>query len=174
MSSGSLLKMTGILSVGKIGKKRLAYIVVLTSIFWLSMNVLLLIANNEAALESLSQLTLSNEFVDPKFMEHARVAPLQPNRHINLDELPWMKKLKEERELQVKQAVKGVGFREVYDNSLNVNKSPGLGEGGGPAELSSEEDKKYAEEIFKNHSFNSVLSDKISLDRSMKDVRGRK
>lgn len=154
-------------NVGKIGKTKLLYIIALTSVFWFSINILLLIANNETAVESLAQLTFSNDHLESQYMEHVNVAPLGPaHRH----DLPWMKHFKKVQAL--KKPKMGAGHRILYDNTPNVNLNPGLGELGNAAFLTSEKDKKYSEEIFKNHSFNSVLSDKISLDRSLKDVRG--
>ena len=50
---------------------------------------------------------------------------------------------------------------------------PGLGEGGKAAKLP-ERLKPQAEEAFNNHSFNVILSDHISLDRHLQDVRGPK
>ncbi|EDO45829.1 predicted protein [Nematostella vectensis] len=49
-----------------------------------------------------------------------------------------------------------------------------LGGGGKPAFLESEENKKLAEKYFANHSFNWLLSDKISLDRTLDDVRSER
>ncbi|XP_029194887.2 polypeptide N-acetylgalactosaminyltransferase 1-like isoform X2 [Acropora millepora] len=49
----------------------------------------------------------------------------------------------------------------------------GLGENGEPAFLPSIF-KDEAENVFDNHSFNVILSDHISLDRTLKDVRGPK
>lgn len=49
----------------------------------------------------------------------------------------------------------------------------GLGENGEPAFLPPIL-KDEAENVFDNHSFNVILSDHISLDRTLKDVRGPK
>lgn len=49
----------------------------------------------------------------------------------------------------------------------------GLGENGEPASLPLRF-KAEAENVFDNHSFNVILSDHISLDRTLKDVRGPK
>ena len=49
----------------------------------------------------------------------------------------------------------------------------GLGENGEPATLPLRF-KEEAEHVFDNHSFNVILSDHISLDRTLKDVRGPK
>ena len=49
----------------------------------------------------------------------------------------------------------------------------GLGENGEPATLPVQF-KEEAEHVFDNHSFNVILSDHISLDRTLKDVRGPK
>ena len=164
------------LDFGKITSKKVLYIIALTSTFWLSMNVLLLIANNESARESLEQLALtSNKRFDSHYMDHVDIQPLGP-AHKPFD-LPWLrdefwdKKIKEN---SVPEKVKFVpdGNRIVYDVSESINK-PQKGEGGVEAFLDTEAEKKYAESIFKNHSFNSFLSDHISLDRTMKDVRGK-
>lgn len=50
---------------------------------------------------------------------------------------------------------------------------PGLGELGVPAQLP-EGLKDAAQMVFDNHSFNVMLSDRISLDRKLQDVRGPK
>ena len=50
---------------------------------------------------------------------------------------------------------------------------PGLGDNGEPASLPAQF-KTEAERVFDNHSFNVILSDHISLDRTLKDVRGPK
>ena len=47
----------------------------------------------------------------------------------------------------------------------------GLGEGGKAASLPPHL-KKKAEKLFNNHSFDVILSDKISLDRELNDYRG--
>lgn len=47
----------------------------------------------------------------------------------------------------------------------------GLGEGGKAASLPPHL-KKRAEKVFNNHSFDVILSDKISLDRELNDYRG--
>lgn len=161
---------------GRITSRKVLYIIALTSVFWLSMNVLLLIANNESARSSLEQLAFtSNELVDSHYMRHVNIQPLAP-AHKPFD-LPWLKKEFWENKLvnTIKDKILfKPGYRIVYDKSKEVNKNPAKGEGGEAAYLDTEEEKKYAESIFKNHSFNSFLSDKISLDRTMKDVRGER
>ena len=49
----------------------------------------------------------------------------------------------------------------------------GLGKNGEPATLPPRF-KEEAEHVFDNHSFNVILSDHMSLDRTLKDVRGPK
>lgn len=163
----------------KLTARKIVYIVSLTSVFWFSMNILLLIASNESARESLDKLTFtSNERVDSQYMKHVNIEPLKPN-HKQFD-FPWMKsEFWIDRIKRSAIPVKSVteekpGYREVYDVSKTVNKNPGKGEGGVDAYLDTEEDKEYSKRIFRNHSFNSVLSDKISLDRTLKDVRGNR
>lgn len=149
------------------------------------MNILLLIANNEAARKSLEQLAFVNERKDSHYMHHVNVMPLAAKNNFDL---PWLKKdywlnrdIDDNREDKLTGQKRGdvtgklrfsPGYREVYDISNKVNKNPLKGEMGEAASLDTEAEKKYAESIFANHSFNSYLSDKISLDRTMKDVRG--
>ncbi|XP_066929018.1 polypeptide N-acetylgalactosaminyltransferase 13-like [Clytia hemisphaerica] len=160
---------------GKVTSRKILYIIALTSVFWFSMNILLLIANNQAARDSLNSLTLtSDEHLDSHYMKHAKeVAPLvAAGKRVHRD-LPWLnKEFFDNKIVPQQQTVHKPGHREVYDISKEVNKQPGKGEMGVAAYLDTDAEKKYAEAIFKNHSFNSVLSDKISLDRTIKDVRG--
>jgi len=162
----------------RITSRKLIYIIALTSIFWFSMNILLLIANNESARESLGQLVFtSNERLDSHYIKDVDIQPLAPN-HKQFNDLPWLKKefwsYKTENHNAVNKNKKTLepGHRVVYDISEEVNKTPMKGEGGVESFLDNEKDKTYAESIFRNHSFNSFLSDKISLDRTMKDFRG--
>ena len=162
---------------GRVGSRKFIYIIVLTSVFWFSMNVLLLIANNQSARESLERLTItSNRRLDSHYMKHVNIQPLAPahkHKHFNLPWLNadfWNKRIT--RDITEKLLFQP-GDRTVYDISSKLNLHPGKGEGGIASYLDTEEDKKYAESIFTNHSFNSFLSDKISLDRTMKDFRGQ-
>lgn len=111
----------------------------------------------------------------------AGVQPLRPNeKHIKY---PWEKDNDGQSEQSrgifssAKVAIMG-GIprknqkRKIYDASIGKMKDTmSLGEGGKAAFLSSEEDKKTSEKYFANHSFNWLLSDKISLDRTLEDVR---
>lgn len=115
----------------------------------------------------------------------AGVKPLQPiDRNVKY---PWEKDKKKtgtETEGFLSNAAKALvaviprksrGRKVIYDASrAKLKDRYGLGEGGRAAYLSSEEDKKLAEKYFGNHSFNWLLSDKISLDRTLEDVRGEK
>ena len=160
---------------GKISTRKLLYIIGLTSVFWFSMNVLLLIANNKYAIESLEKLAItSNERIDSHYMKYVNVQPLAPANKRSFD-LPWLKdEFWKNRDLhsEVTEVTVLAPNRPVYDISAKKNINPMKGEGGEPSYLDTEGEKQYAEKIFANHSFNSVLSDKISLDRTMKDVRG--
>ena len=168
--------------------KRIFNIIVVTSAFWFSVTVLVLMFNSEVTRQSLSMLNapmvLDNS--DHHFMTGAGVRPLRPaEKHIRY---PWEKRDDnspvQNNEGLFSSAAKvvlsgvipnkgGSRKRTVYDASLPKNTNPGgLGEGGKPAYLDSEEDKKIAEEKFGEHSFNWLLSDKISLDRTLEDVRG--
>lgn len=161
----------------KVSSKKLLYIIALTSVFWFSINILLLIANNESARESLEQLSfITNDNADSNYMHNVNIFPLAAARK-NF-QLPWLENgywesRKKSATYNLTEKLNfSPGYREVYDVSSVLNNNPMKGEMGEPASLDTEEEKKYAESIFTNHSFNSYLSDKISLDRTQKDVRG--
>ena len=161
---------------GKLSSRKILYVIILTSVFWFSMNILLLIANNQQARDSLQSLAFtSDEHSDSHYMKHAKqVQPLAPVINHAHRDLPWLNKnfFKDKINNNVHETVDSPGHRGIYDVSKDVNVNPGKGEMGVASFLDSEADKIYAESIFKNHSFNSYLSDKISLDRTIKDVRG--
>lgn len=170
--------------------KRIFNIIVVTSTFWFSVTVLVLMFNSEVTRESLTMLNapvvLDSE--NHQYMKGAGVNPLQPVDHQKHIKYPWEKDAPEKsanKEGILVGAAKAVSVlahvlpnknnkdREVYDASLAKRTNPGgLGEAGQPAYLTSEQDKKLAEERFGDHSFNWVLSDKLSLDRTLEDVRG--
>ena len=163
----------------KIGSRKVLYIIGLTSVFWFSLNVLLLIANNQAALESLDSLSLGlgNSRVrrDSNFMADLGIKPLAP---ANKKHYPWQDGFSDSNKgksgFLSNYFGGGEKLKQVYDVSRQRNKKPGLGENGEAAYLTTDADKKLAEKLFANHSFNSILSDKISLDRTLPDVRGEK
>lgn len=169
--------------------RRIFNIIVVTSTFWFSVTVLVLMFNSEVTRDSLTML--NGPIVMDKehhYMQGAGVNPLRPvQKHIKY---PWEKdsSLKsEEKNGMLSDAAKavlrgvmspddksaaGLSSRSVYDASLHKRTNPGgLGENGQAAYLTSEEDKKLSEERFGEHSFNWVLSDRISLDRTLQDVR---
>lgn len=170
--------------------KRIFNIIVITSTFWFSVTVLVLMFNSEITRESLTMLNapVVLDSKDHHYMEGAGVNPLRPvQKHIKY---PWekdatLKPVNKDGLLSnaAKAVLGGVISssdetggsrpRTVYDASLAKRTNPGgLGENGQPAYLTSEEDKKLAEEKFGDHSFNWVLSDRVSLDRTLEDVRG--
>ena len=172
--------------------KRIFNIIVVTSTFWFSVTVLVLMFNSEVTRDSLTMLNapvvLDSE--NHHYMKGAGVNPLRPVDHQKHIKYPWEKDASEKPpnvDGLLSGAAKAVNVlarvlpnkdgdsktREVYDASLAKRTNPGgLGEAGQPAYLTSEQDKKLAEERFGDHSFNWVLSDKISLDRTLEDVRG--
>ena len=117
------------------------------------------------------------------YMTGAGVQPLQPqHKHIKY---PW--ETDQEEKSQKPGLIEGAAkaligviprkrsgsVRMVYDSSQAKMTDPnGLGERGMAAKLTSKDDKDLAEQKFSEHSFNWVLSDKISLDRTLEDVRG--
>merc|ERR1712025_51583 len=111
---------------GKVSSKKLLYIIALTSIFWFSMNILLLIANNEAARKSLEQLAFtSNERKDSHYMHNVDIMPLAAAQR---NDLPWLnkdywKKRENNKRRESTEKIRfSPGYREVYDISKNVNK----------------------------------------------------
>lgn len=169
------------------GAQRIFNVIVITSTFWFSVTILVLMFNNEVTRESLTMLNapVVLDRKDHKYMIGAGVKPLEPiNKNVKY---PWQK-AKEESKTETEGFLsnaakalvaviprKGRGRKVIYDASRAKMKNPyGLGEGGRAASLSSEKDKKLAEKYFGNHSFNWLLSDKISLDRTLEDVRGEK
>ena len=156
----------------KIGRQRLIYIVIITSVMWFAIDVLLIIANDRNAVESLEKLTFREDGLeDSNFMKDVYVIPLAPDdTSPERKYLPWLKKF-DKGNMKV-DSESGKGQRVLYDNSKVMNYQPGLGEDGLAAYLTNDKDKALAEKTFDNHSFNSVLSERISLDRSLPDVRG--
>nr|XP_058946855.1 polypeptide N-acetylgalactosaminyltransferase 13-like [Pocillopora verrucosa] len=171
--------------------KRIFNIIVVTSTFWFSVTVLVLMFNSEVTRESLTMLNAPVVLDSDKhhYMKGAGVNPLRPVDHQKHIKYPWEKDSSEKpaaKDGLLSSAAKAVNVlagvlpknsgsrtREVYDASIAKRTNPGgLGEGGKPAYLMSDEDKKLAEQHFGDHSFNWVLSDKISLDRTLEDVRG--
>ena len=132
------------------------------------------------SLEMLNAPLYHNE--DHKFMHKVGVEPLKP---INHDiKYPWQKDGNTSREYKknsgyLSSLSKKVGKlihgnqRPVYDASKWKEPDKyALGAMGKDAYLVSEEDKKLAQDHFSDHSFNWVLSDKISFDRTLDDYRG--
>lgn len=171
--------------------KRIFNIIVVTSTFWFSVTVLVLMFNSEVTRDSLTMLNAPVVLDSEKhhYMKGAGVNPLRPVDHQKHIKYPWEKDASEKpanmngllsgaaKAVNVLARVipSGSRSREVYDASLAKRTNPGgLGEAGQPAFLASEEDKKLSEERFGDHSFNWVLSDKISLDRTLEDVRGNR
>jgi polypeptide N-acetylgalactosaminyltransferase len=167
------------------GARRIFNIIVVTSTFWFSVTVLVLMFSSDMTRESLTMLNAPVVLPDSKnhkYMIHAGVKPLQPNaKHIKY---PWEKDFSEEPQGIIASAKVMMGViprknqgsqRKVYDASIGKMKDTmSLGEGGKPAFLPSEVDKKLAEKFFANHSFNWLLSDRISLDRTLEDVRSER
>lgn len=168
--------------------KRIFNIIVITSTFWFSVTVLVLMFSSDITRESLTMLNSPIVLPDTKnhkYMIHAGVQPLQPNaKHIKY---PWEKDGQDSYDnsrgiLSSAKVMLGViprkdqgSKRKIYDASIGKMKDTmSLGEGGRPAVLQSEEDKKLAEKFFANHSFNWLLSDRISLDRTLEDVRSER
>ena len=159
-------------------------VIALTTLFWFSAMVLMFMSHDDFTRNSLEMLNAPlyrND--DYKFMHKVGVEPLKP---INHDiKYPWQQRsLNISRQYKKKPGYlasisKKVGklihgnHRPVYDDSKLKETDPyALGAMGKAAYLVSEEDKKLAQERFSDHSFNWVLSDKISLDRTLDDYRG--
>ena len=125
-------------------QRLLIQVFILTSIFWVSVDVLLF----------LTFLNTQFSFFDSENIV-PNVGPLE--RRTSLKFRPKINNRKDFR----------TGRYEAFDVD------PGLGEYGEPASLPKRL-QDAAEKVFHNHSFNVVLSNRISLDRRLKDVRGPK
>ena len=158
----------------------------LTTLFWFSATVLLLMSHDDFTRNSLEMLNapIIHNAEDYKFMHNVGIQPLQP---INHDiKYPWQRRGNDSEGYQENSGYlaslsKKVGkmirgrYRIVYDVSKGKERDPNaLGALGKAAFLTSEEDKKLAEQRLSDHSFNWVLSDKISLDRTLDDYRSSK
>lgn len=158
-------------------------VIALTTLFWFSAMVLMFMSHDDFTRNSLEMLNSPLHHNDDyKFMRNVGVEPLKP---INHDiKYPWQQNNRNNSKEYKKNSgylsslSKKVGklihgnYRPVYDASLGKVTDPyALGALGKPAYLVSEEDKKLSADRFGDHSFNWVLSDKISLDRTLADYR---
>ena len=158
-------------------------VIALTTLFWFSAIVLMFMSHDDFTRNSLEMLNAPLYNDDYKFMHKVGVEPLKP---INHDiKYPWQQKQGNISRQYKKNSgylsnlSKKVGKlihgnqKALYDVSHLKQTDPyALGAMGKAAYLVSEEDKKLAQDRFSDHSFNWVLSDKISLDRTLDDYRG--
>ncbi len=63
--------------------------------------------------------------------------------------------------------------RQRYEKHQNRGQRSGPGENGAAVKLSAEE-QKQADTLFNKEAFNRIASDKIAMDRSVRDVRDPK
>ena len=122
-------------------------VVILTSLFWLAVDVLYYLATTN------NQLNI----FDPESFIPSSSTGVQTTGKRSRIESSVKQKRREYPNI-------GPYFNEVIQ---------GLGENGEPAFLPPLLENE-AENVFNNHSFNVILSDHISLDRTLKDVRGPK
>lgn len=159
-------------------------VIALTTLFWFSAMVLMFMSNDDFTRNSLEMLNAPLYHNDDyKLMHEVGVEPLKP---INHDiKYPWQQKEGnisrhyKKNSGYLSSLSKKVGKlihgsqRLVYDVSkLKEPDQYALGAMGKAAYLVSEEDKKLAQDHFSDHSFNWVLCDKLSLDRTLDDYRG--
>ena len=165
-------------------RSRVLKIIGLTAIFWLSATILLFMSQDDFTRKSLEMLNAPLYNDEHQFMDKAGIEPLRP---INHDiKYPWETQGNKSAYYKKNSGYlasisKKVGKlltgerRLVYDISqVQEPDEYALGAMGKAAYLTDDEDKKLAEQRFSDHSFNWVLSDKISLDRTLDDYRGAK
>ena len=168
------------LSEAKLTSRRVVFSVILATTIWFFLNiVLILVYNNGTMHSSLEKLAFtSNRRADSNYMQDVNVYPLAPQIKKFFD-LPWLKHQFNEnyqsnnKHVAEEKIVLKSFNRSVYDTSRKLTLLFAKGEGGVASYLDTDEEKLLAENLFKNHSFNSVLSNKISLDRTQKDIRGK-
>ncbi|XP_047138118.1 polypeptide N-acetylgalactosaminyltransferase 13 [Hydra vulgaris] len=165
------------LAEAKLTTRKVLLSIILATTIWFFINIILLIVYNNGMMHSsLEKLAFtSNRRADSNYMQDVNVYPLAPHIKKFFD-LSWFKSqynedfykskyVPEEKIIKLKK-------RAIYDASKKLPILFAKGEGGIASYLDTEEEKLLAEKLFKNHSFNSVLSNKISLDRTQKDIRG--
>ena len=122
-------------------------VITVTSLFWLAVDVLyyLSVVNNQV-----------NLFNAESFIPSSNVNTNGPEKRSRVED-------------DLKQRGRKYSKLEPYFTEV----IQGLGENGEAATLPPRYNDE-AEQVFDNHSFNVILSDHMSIDRTLKDVRGPK
>lgn len=117
----------------------------------------------------LSVLSLGLFFLTIKLFQHTAI--LKSHLHANNDAIS-LELTNEQNNQQQQQHLKSAGdvYVRWYEPSgeFNVNDP---GEGGLPITLNGKDEKVKAEQSYSQYGFNQYVSDKISLHRSLEDVR---
>lgn len=137
---------------------------ILTSVFWVSLDVLFYVHKQSPNIDL--DVVVINK--DDNYKQFQSVAPKPPPHY----------------QTQSKDSRNQIGSRhevkyDVFDRFPVTLRSelfpelvvPGLGDKGHKAKLPRSL-KKLSRELFNNHSFDSVLSDRISMNRDLPDARG--
>ena len=167
-------------------KHTILIVLFLTSLWWLSFNVLYLLHSSRSALLMFEDDSIGrfNKRADPfgtftpPVLRHSRIGIPAP---INFPTEPSVLDNTYARKQALSKFPNWPNDQNTRPNEL-INLSlevypeliiPGLGHNGEPAMLP-QNLKSESEKHFGEHSFDSVLSDRISLNRQLKDNRGEK
>ena len=142
----------------KARRKTIFQALILTSLFWLSLDVLFYVHKQQSPNIDLDVVVINkerNQFpaTTPKQLyqsqKQSHIAPQNEIKYSVFDRFPVTLR----SELYPELVVPGLG-----DKGLKAKLPPSL--------------KKLSKALFNNHSFDSVLSDRISMNRDLPDARG--
>lgn len=160
--------------------KSIALILVLTSLWWISFDVLFVIYK-QSVLDNIANDMLLKQHQVNTVSGIGTFTP--PNIHHDNIMLPPMLQILSAKLKAVRNIEKTDDENDEHEietlEKLNLELHPNiiiprLGHGGHPAVLPSDDLRSLSKEHFEKHSFDSVLSDRISLNRHLDDYRGKK
>ena len=149
--------------VQNISHKKLLIVLCLTSVFWLALDVLFLLHRQSPMIDL--DIIVINSNKEPRSSTYT-----PPQRHFKRNILPFTRKT---NTIQGNNSIK-LRSSKLRNLSLEFYPDlviPYLGEEGAPAILP-EQLKELSKSLFNNHSFDSVLSNRISLNRQLPNVKG--
>ena len=156
------------MQVPRTSRKTILQALILTSLFWIALDILFFL-NKQAPNVDLDVVVV-NRNPDWDIIKHKSSPSSRPER-VEEENSLVTNKVKRQVDASIDQKDGGLG-------KLNVEIHPnlviqGLGSNGRKAALPpSSYLQSLSKRLFNNHSYDSVLSDRISLDRTLPDARG--